>query len=48
MLFVDGSENKVGINTNAPPEAFSVVGTISGSGTLQNVGATILGNNLKV
>ena len=48
MLFVDGSENKVGINTNAPPEAFSVVGNISGSGTLQNVGATILGNNLNV
>ena len=48
MLFVDGSENKVGINTNAPPEAFSVVGNISGSGTLQNVGAAILGNNLNV
>jgi hypothetical protein len=48
MLFVDGSENKVGINTNAPPEAFSVVGNISGSGTLQNVGATLLGNNLNV
>ncbi len=34
MLYVQGSTDKVGINTSAPAETFSVVGNISGSGTL--------------
>ena len=35
MLYVQGATDKVGINTSAPAETFSVVGNISGSGTLQ-------------
>jgi len=48
MLYVQGSTDKVGINTNAPLQAFSVVGGISGSSTLHAVGAATLGSTLSL
>ena len=39
MLFVDGTTNKVGINTDTPAEILTVVGNISGSGTTRLVGS---------
>lgn len=49
ILHADAGTNKVGINTVLlPSEALTVIGNISGSGTFQTVGATILGNTLNV
>ena len=47
-IFAEGSTNKVGIGTSTPSEKFTVDGNISGSSTLQAVGATTLGNTLNV
>ena len=46
MLFVDGGNDKVGINTDIPLQAFSVVGGISGSSTLEVVGAASFGSTI--
>ena len=46
MLFVDGSADKVGINSSAPTHTLTVAGTISGSGTLHTVGAATFGATL--
>jgi len=48
ILHADAGTNKVGINTETPSDALTVVGVISGSGILQAVGATYLGNILHV
>tara|TARA_B100000900_G_scaffold375159_1_gene356933 strand:- start:1064 stop:2521 length:1458 start_codon:yes stop_codon:yes gene_type:complete len=49
ILHADAGTNRVGINTTLlPTDALTVVGNISGSGTLQAVGATTLGNTLNV
>jgi|TARA_R110000824_G_scaffold147030_3_gene316401 hypothetical protein len=39
ILHADGATNKIGINTDVPAEALSVVGNISGSGTTRLVGS---------
>tara|TARA_R100001163_G_C5063278_1_gene200506 strand:- start:57 stop:2567 length:2511 start_codon:yes stop_codon:yes gene_type:complete len=39
MLYVQGSTDRVGINTSAPSASFAVVGDISGSDTLRLVGS---------
>lgn len=48
MLFVDGTTNTVGINTNAPSQAFSVVGNISSSALLHTQGNATFGTNVLV
>ncbi len=48
MLFVDGAADKVGINTNAPSQPFSVVGNISSSALLHTQGNATFGTNVLV
>jgi hypothetical protein len=42
------SDGNVGINTDEPTNTLEIAGTVSGSSTLQAVGATVLGNTLAV
>jgi len=48
MLFVDGSDDKVGIKNSAPTHELTIGGNVSGSGTLEIVGNTYLGGTLNV